>query len=944
MSGRPTLALLDGYSLAYRAFFALPPDLRTTTGQPTNAAYGFTSMLVKLLEDQRPEGIAAVFDRGRPAERTQLLPSYKANRVESPDEFRSQLPLIDEVLRALAIPRVDLEGQEADDLIASYAAAASAEGWDVLVVTGDRDLFQLVDDGGAEDTTGPEAPPPGGSGGRAPRGNVRVLYTRRGISDTVVMDEAAVRDKYGIPPATYPSLAALRGDPSDNIPGVPGIGDKTASTLLAQWGSLDALYDHLGELRGKKVPAMLAAHRDAVFASRTVTTVSRDLPLPRPIEDLRMGDLDADAVRRLFATLEFRSLWDRLQQTLLGEQAEQQATGFDAAPRRAGAGDLARWVQGVPTGQPVAVLPTTAGALPDVQPVAIALAAAGADPVAAAATDLDDADRAALRALLSGDRGNPLWVHDGKRLHHFARGAGLGGVAEPAIDTELWAYILSPQDRSYDLERLALEHLNKRLAVEGEDVAADGAAASGGPAQLGLLLGGGDDADDGAWRARALRAQALFELAEVLDGQVVQRGQADLLRRIEVPLIAGLADLERAGITVDGDVLADLGEQLVERVEAARDAASQALLEDERDLDAHLDLKFLDSPKQLQSLLFDALGLKKTKRIKTGWSTDAAELAKITGEHPVVAPILAYREYSKLKGTYIDPLLALVGGRRRTRVHAELNQTVAVTGRLSSQNPNLQNIPIRTELGRQIRRAFVPGDGFDALLVADYSQIELRVMAHLSGDEGLLAAFRSGEDIHATTASMVFGIPIDQVSNAQRSKIKGMTYGLAYGLSSFGLAQQLSIDTAEAQQLMDAYFERFPGVRDYLYGGVEEARRTGYTETLTGRRRYLPDLMSDNRQRRQMAERMALNAPIQGTAADIMKIAMIDVRAAMADRGLRSQLLLQVHDELVCETVAAEHDELRQVLVDRMAGVIELAVPLEVDTATGPSWAEAEKH
>jgi DNA polymerase-1 len=920
---RPTLALLDGYSLAYRAFFALPPDLRTTTGQVTNAAYGFTSMVIKLLEDHSPQGIAAVFDRGRPAQRTELVPGYKANRVESPDEFRSQLPLIDEVLASLSIPRVDLEGQEADDLIASYAEQAKAAGWDVLVVTGDRDLFQLVDE------------------------HVRVLYTRRGISDTVVMDVAAVQDKYGIPPTSYPMLAALRGDPSDNIPGVPGIGDKTASALLAEWGDLDGIYANLDRLRGKKVPAMLAEHRDVVYASRTVTTVDRDLPLPRPVEDLRMGDIEVDAVRRLFATLEFRSLWDRLNETVLGAQAEQQATGFDTHPARAAAGDLARWLDEVPPGQPVAVVPTTAGGLPDPEPVAIALAAAGADPIDARVAVLDDADRQALSDLLTGARGMALWVHDGKRLHHFARCAALGQVAPPAIDTELWAYILEPQERTYDLERLALTHLNKALATEEAAAAPD--AGPAGPAQLGLLLDEGDGADDGAdaddgWRLRALRAHALFELAEVLDAQVVQRGQADLIRRIEVPLIAGLADLERVGITVDGAVLAELGADLEGKVAAAREAATAALVADDRDLADHLDLGFLDSPKKLQQLLFDALGLKRTKRIKTGWSTDAAELGKITAEHDVVPAILAYREYSKLKGTYIDPLLALVGGPRRRRVHAEFNQTVAVTGRLSSQNPNLQNIPIRTDLGRQIRRAFVPGEGFDALLVADYSQIELRVMAHLSGDEGLLAAFGSGEDIHAQTASMVFGIPVDAVSNAQRSKIKGMTYGLAYGLSSFGLAQQLGIDAAEAQGLMDAYFERFPGVRDYLYGGVEEARRTGYTETLTGRRRYLPDLMSDNRQRRQMAERMALNAPIQGTAADIMKIAMNEVRTAMAEGGFRSQLLLQVHDELVCETVAAEHDALRDLLVQTMSGVIELAVPLEVDTATGPSWAEAEKH
>ena len=918
---RPTLALLDGYSLAYRAFFALPEDLRTTTGQVTNAAYGFTSMVIKLLDEHPPEALAAVFDKGRPAERTELLPEYKANRKESPDEFKSQLPLIDEVLEAMGIPRVDLEGQEADDLIASYAETAKADGWDVLVVTGDRDLFQLVDEGDGE------------------HGAVRVLYTRRGISDTIVMDTAAVEDKYGVPPTSYPMLAALRGDPSDNIPGVPGVGDKTASKLLAAHGTLEGIYDNIEQIRGKKVPAMLLEHRDAVMASRIVTTVNRQLPLPRPVEDFRRGEIDAPAVQRLSATLEFRSLWDRLNETVLGAQAEEAAGGFDNEPRRCDTGDIAAWLGKVPGGQPVAVVPTTAGSLPAVEAVAIALAASGADPITARTEVLGEDDRVALQRLLSGTDDHPLWVHDGKKLHHFARAAGFDEPTEPMIDTEVWAYVLQPSARTYALDKLALEYLSKHLATE-EEVQQAGEASG----QLGMF----ETEQDTAWRARAFEAQALFELAEVLDAEVTQRGQADLIRRIELPLIAGLADLERAGITVDGRVLAELGADLEDKVTDARSRALLAVEGDERDLEDFHDLGFLDSPKKLQSLLFEHLGLKKTKKIKTGWSTDAAELRKIVEEHPVIQAILDYREYSKLKGTYIDPLLAMVGADRTRRVHAEFNQTVAVTGRLSSQHPNLQNIPIRTELGRQIRRAFVPGEGYDTLVVADYSQIELRVMAHLSGDVGLLDAFGSGEDIHAATAAKVFGVDVADVDNTQRSKIKGMTYGLAYGLSSFGLAQQLSIGRDEAQELMDAYFERFPGVRSYLYGGVEEARRSGYTETLTGRRRYLPDLMSENRQRRAMAERMALNAPIQGTAADIMKIAMNDVRAAMAAADWAGdpapQLLLQVHDELVCEATTADHDQLRDLLVNTMSGVIELAVPLEVDWASGPSWAEAEKH
>ena len=897
---RPVLALLDGYSLAYRAFFALPEDLRTTTGQPTNAVYGFTSMLIKLLDEHAPEGIAGVFDRGRPQHRIDVLPEYKANRVASPDEFRSQLPLIDDVLEVLAIPRVDLEGEEADDLIASYAEAAKAQGWDVLVVTGDRDCFQLIDD------------------------HVKVLYTRRGITDTVVMDAAAVRERYGVEPRDYPMLAALRGDPSDNIPGVPGVGDKTAAKLIQTYGDLDAVYANLDQIRGKKVPEALREHRDVVLAGLQVATMRRDLELPRPVEELRMGSYDTEAIRKLFTTLEFRSLWERLSELILDDRAQDEAGAFDADPVRLGPGGLADWLAGVPAGQPLAVLPFLTGRLPDLEVTAVAVAAAGARPAVVQRGDLTETDRAALLAeLASGDR--PLRVHDGKALRHALRHLGVAdpdeGLAAIEIDTELAAYLLQPGTRGYDLEHLALTYLNKHLATQE--------AAEEEPAQLAMSL---VTEESGAeWVGQALRAQALFDVAEVLAEEVTRLGHRQLLDEIELPLVAVLADLEHTGITVDREILEELAESLGDRIAAAREEAFAAA---GREFN-------LDSPKQLQALLFEELGLPKTKRIKTGWSTDAAELTKIIDTHPVIEPLLRYREVAKLKGTYVDALPPLIHP-RTGRVHAEFNQTVAVTGRLSSQHPNLQNIPIRSELGLQIRRAFIPGEGFSALLVADYSQIELRVMAHLSQDAGLLEAFTSGEDIHAETAAKVFGVPVEQVDNTMRSKIKGMTYGLAYGLSAFGLSQQLLIPREEAQELMDAYFERFPGVRDYLYGGVEEARRTGYTETLTGRRRYLPDLMSDNRQRRQMAERMALNAPIQGTAADIIKLAMIAVRRRM--RGMRSQLLLQVHDELVCETWPGEEDALRELLVEEMSSVMALSVPLEVDTAVGPSWAEAEKH
>ena len=887
---RPTLALLDGHSLAYRAFYALPEDLRTTTGQVTNAVYGFTSMLIKLLADHAPDRIAVMFDRGRPAQRLALLPTYKANRSESPDAFRSQIPLIFEVLDALAIPRIMLEGTEADDLIATYTSAAVAEGMDVLIVSGDRDVFQLVDD------------------------QVSVVYTRRGISDTVLMDTAAIVAKYGVEPSRYAQLAALRGDPSDNIPGVPGVGDKTAARLLNDFGDLDGIFSHLAEIRGRKLPATLAEHEESVRKGHQVALLDRDVDLPEPLEALRMGVVDLEVVRKLFATLEFRSLWERLY-PVLDTEAEAEATSFGLEPERIAPGSLAAWLDDLDTDALLAVLPRVSGRLPDIAFDAVALAAPDRQPAYLVLDDAGPGDVDALAAVLA-DPHRPLCCHDAKQLLHAAGGRGwpVDGIR---LDTALAAYLIRPDQRSYDLERLALDHLRKQIDTP-EEAPADG--------QLAMAV-------DDRWQVHALRAQAVLELVEPLETELAERDQRRLLEQIELPLVPVLAALEHTGIAVDLDVLTEIGDTLGDRITSLRE-----------EIYGHAGEEFnLDSPKQLQQVLFEQLALPKTKRIKSGYSTDAQALSSLLDTHPIIEPLLAYREMSKLKGTYVDALPPLVNP-RTGRIHAEFNQTVAVTGRLSSQNPNLQNIPIRSVTGREIRRAFVPGPGYDRLVVADYSQIELRVMAHLSGDEGLIEAFTSGEDIHATTAAMVWDMPIDAVDNTLRSRIKGMTYGLAYGLSAFGLSQQLGIPPDEARELMDAYFERFPKVRSYLQGVVEQARLDGFTATLFDRRRYLPDLMSDQRQRRQMAERMALNAPIQGTAADIIKLAMIAVADELSRSGLRAQLLLQVHDELVSETVDEDVDALRALLSHRMGAVVDLAVSLDVDTAVGSSWFDAEKH
>ncbi|HEX6255109.1 MAG TPA: DNA polymerase I [Euzebyales bacterium] len=889
-TSRPTLALLDGHSLAYRAFYALPEDLRTTTGQVTNAVYGFTSMLIKLLADHAPDRIGVTFDRGRPAQRLELLPTYKANRSESPDAFRSQIPLIFEVLDALTIPRVMVEGIEADDLIATYATAAVAEGMDVLIVSGDRDVFQLIDE------------------------HVAVIYTRRGISDTVLMDVDAVKEKYGVDPAHYPQLAALRGDPSDNIPGVPGVGDKTAAKLLNDFGDLDGVFANLDRVRGKKLPATLAEHEQSVRNGHLVALLDRAVDVPEPLDALRMGTVDLETVRKLFATLEFRSLWERLY-PVLDTEAEAEATAFALEPEQGAAGALATWLGTVDDDALVAVLPRVSGRLPDVVLDAVALAAEGHNPIHLAVSDADERDLEALRGLLAApDR--PLCCHDAKQLLHAAGGRGWA-VDGVRLDTALAAYLIRPAQRTYDLERLALDHLRKQIDAPDEDP---------GDGQLAMAV-------DDEWRTHAVRAQALLELVEPLEAELAERDQRRLLEEIELPLVPVLAGLEHTGIAVDLDVLTEIGDTLADRVATLRDEIYRCAGDEFN----------LDSPKQLQHVLFEQLGLPRTKRIKSGWSTDANALTSLIDAHPIIGPLLRYREVSKLKGTYVDALPPLVHP-RTGRIHAEFNQTVAVTGRLSSQNPNLQNIPIRSATGREIRRAFVPGAGYSKLVVADYSQIELRVMAHLSGDERLIAAFESGEDIHATTAAMVWDMPIDAVDNTLRSRIKGMTYGLAYGLSAFGLGQQLGIPPDEARELMDAYFERFPKVRSYLHGVVDQARLDGFTATLFDRRRYLPDLMSDQRQRRQMAERMALNAPIQGTAADIIKLAMIAVADELARSDLQAQLLLQVHDELVCEAVDDDVDALADLLRDRMSTVAHLAVSLDVDTATGVSWYDAEKH
>ena len=905
------LLLLDGHSLAYRAFFALPiENFSTTTGQPTNAVYGFTAMLINVLRDEKPTHVAVAFDRGEPTFRHEQYVEYKANRRETPEDFRSQLSLIFEVLDALGIRRLSAPGYEADDLIATLATQAGAQGTDVLIVTGDRDVLQLVSD------------------------RVTVLMTRRGITEMTRFTPETVAEKYGLSPAQYPDFAAVRGDPSDNLPGIPGVGEKTATKWIAEFGSLAALVDRVDEVKGKAGDA-LREHLGNVLRNRQLTALLTDLPaetVGAVPGDLLPVAWDREKIHQLFDTLQFKVLRERLYQTLphgligavgsdpdiplgaaaAGRTQKPEKAAFEVVTELLGPDQVGAWLAAHSSAERSGVAATGTWGRGTGNVTGLAIAAPDGHGAYIDPAELTEADEQALAAwLVDADR--PKVLHDAKGpMHAFAaRGLPLAGLAS---DTALAAYLALPGQRTFDLGDLALRYLGKELPEETE----------GGQ----LTLDGSSERDAAA--ALVLRAQATLELAAALEEDLDRRESVALLRELEMPLVSVLANMERAGIAADTEHFAAMSATLHGEAKAAEQAA-YAVVGHEFNL---------GSPKQLQEVLFNELGLPKTKRIKTGYTTDSEALTSLLAQtgHPVLEHLLRHRDVAKLM-SIVDSLIPMAG--EDGRIHTTFNQTVAATGRLSSMDPNLQNIPIRSELGRQIREGFVVGEGYECLLSADYSQIELRIMAHLSGDEALIAAFESGHDFHAATASRVFGVPPAEVGPELRAKIKAMNYGLAYGLSAYGLSQQLRITPDEARGLMEEYFSEFGGVRDYLHEVVSRARMDGYTATMMGRRRYLPDLTSDNRQRREMAERMALNAPIQGSAADVIKVAMLATGSALAAAGLRSRMLLQVHDELIIEVAPGEFDEVRDLVCAAMAGAASLRVPLDVSVGTGRSWAEA---
>ncbi|UNK47621.1 DNA polymerase I [Arthrobacter sulfonylureivorans] len=874
--------------MAFRAFYALPVEnFSTDTGQHTNAVYGFTSMLIKMIEQREPTHVAVAFDLDTPTFRTQEYAEYKGGRNKTPEEFHGQVDLIVKVMEAMQIPTVTLDGYEADDIIATLSSQAEDAGWEVMVVSGDRDAFQLITD------------------------KVTVLYPKKGISDIPPMDSAAVEAKYFVPPKRYSDLAALVGETADNLPGVPGVGPKTAAKWINLYGGVDGILENLDSIGGK-VGESLRANVDSVKRNRRLNHLLRDLELPVELEHMVLQHPDRAAIEELFDALQFNTLRKRLFD-LFGEEDAVRETEVNAPAHQvvSEAAALKEWLaESNQLNVALQLVAETAEGGDDAVGLAlVAHARAAYVPLASL-----DAEAEQLLAHWLSDLDAPKIVHDFKYAYKVLsrRGFELLGVVD---DTAISAYLIQPDRRSYELADLAQYHL--KMSVAAPDAAASGQL------ELGLTE------DDKAGPA-VVQAFAALQLSEHFAGQLVERGANQLMGGLDLPLSLVLARMELAGIAMDAGALDRLVDDFTVTIDAASSAAFGIIGKEIN----------LGSPKQLQAVLFDDLGLPKTKKIKTGYSTDADALNDLfakTGNEFLVQ-LLTYRDATKLRQT--------VEGLRKTvaddgRIHTTYAQTVAATGRLSSINPNLQNIPVRSEEGRRIREAFVVGEGYETLLTADYSQIEMRIMAHLSGDEGLIEAFRSGEDLHRFVGAHIFGVAPEDVTSEMRAKVKAMSYGLVYGLSSFGLSKQLNISVDEARTLMKDYFSRFGAVRDYLRGVVDQARVDGFTSTIEGRRRYLPDLASDNRQLREMSERAALNAPIQGSAADIIKKAMLGVAQELESQGLKSRMLLQVHDELVLEVAPGEREQVEKLVRAQMGGAADLSVPLDVSVGVGANWQEA---
>ncbi|MDP1808489.1 MAG: DNA polymerase I [Actinomycetota bacterium] len=871
------IILIDGNSLVYRAFFALPTTLSLPSGQVTNAVYGFTSMLLRLLIDEKPDAVAVAFDSRGPTWRHDHYELYKAHREATPDELISQFPLVKEVLAALAIPIFEAPGHEADDILATLAARARTAGDEVLVVTGDRDAFQLIQDK-----------------------RVRVMTTKRGITDIVIYDRAKVIERYGVAPEQVPDFLGLKGDPSDNIPGVPGVGDKTAAKLIQEFGSMEALFGRLDEVGSDKLRGVLGANREQAEMSKKLAVLNQNVPLDKDLDDVKFGQWAEPTVREVFSRLEFRTLLERFE-AKIAKTGSSHAL-LEVRVNQLGADDLRDWLKARDILKPLGVDIIRD---PDGPPAGLAMAfpkknRSEAFTVNPADLSRDDLNR--LRDRLNAP-GRVKSIYDVKAAINAAATLGLS-LDGDFFDPMLAAYLLAPSDLGQDFQQLARHYLDRGINTEGS------------PAET-----------------AASRAAAAVALMPPLKAALSKEKLEQVLFDIELPLSRVLARMEACGVGLDRKLLAHLSKKMEgELAKLARHIYKLAGEEFN-----------INSPQQVGMVLFEKLGLTPGRKTKTkaAFATDAAVLAKLIGAHKIVPLILEYRERAKLKSTYIDALPKLVNP-ATGRLHTSFNQAVTATGRLSSSNPNLQNIPTRTELGRQIREAFVPPHKDDKLLAADYSQIELRLLADLSGDEALKQAFTDGVDIHTATSAEVFGVAPSKVTQQMRRHAKAINFGIIYGLSPFGLSEQLEISTEEAKTYIDKYLSRYPKVRGYLNRCIKEAYKRGYVATVTGRKRYMRELKSANFNERSFGERVAVNAPLQGSAADIIKIAMINIDRWLIEAGLQTRMVLQVHDELIFEVPPLEEAVVTPKIKELMENAYPLSVPLEVKISFGKNWGEAK--
>ena len=865
--------VLDGSSLIFRAFYALP-GLSDSHGQPTGAIFGFSNMLTKLMAEQQPDLMVLAFDKSRHTFRTERYADYKGTRDKTPEELLSQFPLLREFAANMGIPFLEKDNYEADDIIGTLATQAAAKGYDVRVITGDRDALQLV------------------------RPNLRVLLTKKGISEIKDYDTAAFEEEYGFEPLKLIDLKGLMGDTSDNIPGVPGVGPKTASKLLLTYGSVENVLAHVGEVSGKKLKENLQTYADQARLSKELATIELHVPdLAFAEEDYRIQP-NMEKMQAFCDDHELRAVWRNFER-LYGPA--ELALDLDGGENGAAAQDLSYdlWdeaaVKTAARAPYLAVSGIFSGLAPFASLEGLAVVA-GPDAEKAGFVARDSAAFPALLQLLESDQ--QAVVFGLKRYDQ----AGLRGQ-KAFFDVELAAYLLEPERSKYALSELSQKYLQE-AAPESFD----------------------DEKAQAVWEAKAIS-----RLYPLLGAKLEEEKLTHLMDTIELPLVEVLAGMEQNGVYVNRAHLAEKTEEVAGRLQKIEAAIYEMAGHDFN----------LNSPKQLGVVLFEELGLPVRKKTKTGYSTNAEVLESLRLEHPIIEQILAYRLWSKLKSTYLDGIAGLI--RTDTgRVHTNFNQTVTATGRLSSSDPNLQNIPVRTEEGRMIRALFEPGEGYDCLLSADYSQIELRLLAHMSGDENFIDAFKRGQDIHARTAAEVFGIPLEEVTPELRRHAKAVNFGIVYGISDFGLARNLHISRKEAGDYISRYFTRYPGVRAFMDKVVAEAHETGYVTTMFGRRRELPAIKSRNFNQRMLAERMAMNTPIQGTAADVIKLAMIAAYRKLREAGVKSRILLQVHDELVLEVKESELETVQAILHEAMEHVVSLSVPLSIDVHWGRNWAEAK--